>query len=320
MRVAVVGAGIAGLACADRLVESGLEVTLFDKGKRPGGRASTLVLDQGSWDFGAQFFTARSPRFAAQVVRWTADGLVAEWPPAGEDALVGIPSMASILAGQSARHDVRFGAQIRAIGRVGSQWHLIGSGMTEGPFDGVVIAVPAEQAATLIGLHDLNMAKEAATVRSVPSWTLMVAFAERLAGVPDVLRPTGPIAWAARNNSKPQRPAAECWVIQAEGDWSARHLERDASEMADELLSAFATAAGIPLPAPTFLKAHRWRFALPRGGQGVPIWNDMLRLGACGDWCTAPRVEAAWLSGHDLANRIAATLSKPGVLATSEAA
>lgn len=320
MRVAIVGAGVAGLSCADRLADLGLDVTLFDKGKRPGGRASTLVLEEGAWDFGAQYFTARSLRFAKQVEIWTSKGLVAHWPSAGGDAVVGVPTMAAILAAQASRHDARFGLQIRSIGRVGTQWHLIGPGLTEGPFDGVVIAVPAEQAATLIGLHDLNMAKEAAMVRSVPCWTLMIAFSEALHDVPDVLRPTGPIAWAARNASKPGRPDDECWIVQAEGDWSARNLERDQADITEELLHHFSALAGRTLPAPTFLKAHRWRFALPRGGQGAPIWNDVLRLGACGDWCSGPRIEAAWLSGQDLAEQIAESLMQRRDIKASQAA
>lgn len=308
MRIAIVGAGVAGLSCADRLTACGLRVTLFDKGKRPGGRASTLVLDEGSWDFGAQYFTSRSSAFAEQVSRWVASGDATHWPSGGKDAVVGVPTMAAPLAAQACNYDARFNAQIKAIGRVGTQWHLIGPGITEGPYDGVIIAVPAEQAATLIGLHDLNMAKEAATVRSVPCWTLMVGFDERLDGVADVLRPNGPIAWAARNNSKPGRPASECWVLQAEADWSTRNLERDAAEIASDLLKAFAKVVGTSLPEPTFLKAHRWRFALPRGGHGAAMWNATLRLGACGDWCSGPRIEAAWLSGQDLAVQVAATL------------
>ena len=40
-RVAVVGAGIAGLAAARRLAAAGVEVTVFDKARRPGGRLAT---------------------------------------------------------------------------------------------------------------------------------------------------------------------------------------------------------------------------------------------------------------------------------------
>ena len=43
--IAIVGAGIAGLSCADRLRAAGWAVTLFDKGRAPGGRLSTRRLD-----------------------------------------------------------------------------------------------------------------------------------------------------------------------------------------------------------------------------------------------------------------------------------
>jgi monoamine oxidase len=42
-RVAVVGAGLAGLACADQLAAKGIAATVFEAGTRPGGRCHSLV-------------------------------------------------------------------------------------------------------------------------------------------------------------------------------------------------------------------------------------------------------------------------------------
>ena len=74
MRIAIVGAGIAGLSCALRLQDAEHDVTLFDKGRRPGGRmASKRVTAMGpsfAFDYGAQHLTARDPDFVAQVARW----------------------------------------------------------------------------------------------------------------------------------------------------------------------------------------------------------------------------------------------------------
>ena len=39
-RVAVIGAGLAGLACATALARAGHAVTVLDKGRGPGGRMS----------------------------------------------------------------------------------------------------------------------------------------------------------------------------------------------------------------------------------------------------------------------------------------
>ena len=308
-KVAIIGAGIAGLACADALRLGGIEPTLFDKGTRPGGRLSTLRIDAGEWDFGAQYIEPGDGAFAAKISQWQNTGVVAQWPAGPPGALVGIPAMASLVEAECAAHDVRFGELVQRIGQRSGQWWIGGAELDEGPFAAVILAVPAQQASPILSLHDLHLAREAATHRSQPCWALMLAFAEPLAGVPHFIRGSGPIAEAARNNSKPGRPEGECWVIQADADWSQRHLEQDPAAVTAALLEAFADAAGLDqMPVPTFAKAHRWRFAVSHAGHDMPLWNPKLRLGACGDWCAQPRVAGAWQSGQDLADMVLAEL------------
>ncbi len=310
MNVAVIGAGIAGLACAERLKANGFQPVLFDKGKRPGGRLSTLQLDDKGWDFGCQYVKPGSGAFARQVADWAKAGLLAPWTEGPEGAMVGTPGMNALVAAQCAQHNVRFNALVQRIESDGLSWFLSGPDLCEGPFAALVIAIPSEQAAPLLSLHDLLMAREAASARSQPCWTVMAAFDEPLAGVPAYMQDRGAIAWAARNNSKPGRGETECWVIQADAAWSQQHLEMDREEVEQKLLGLFQTECGITLPQPTFLKAHRWRFALAFGQHGTTMWNPQLRLGACGDWCMGPQVEGAWLSGVELADKISARLSE----------
>ena len=67
MKVAVIGAGVAGLACARTLMQAGHEVTVFEKESGVGGRMASLQTDYGSFDHGAQFFTVRDKRFAQAI-------------------------------------------------------------------------------------------------------------------------------------------------------------------------------------------------------------------------------------------------------------
>ena len=59
MRVAVVGAGMAGIACAERLAGAA-EVVLFDKGRAAGGRMATRRMETAagtaSFDHGGAVF------------------------------------------------------------------------------------------------------------------------------------------------------------------------------------------------------------------------------------------------------------------------
>jgi renalase len=305
VNVAIIGAGIAGLSCADALQDAGHCPVLFDKGRGPGGRMSTrrvqTPLGEAAFDHGAQYFTARNPAFRRLVDSWQRSGVAAPWPQSGTDGWVGVPGMNAVTRHMAAAHDVAWGHQVTAMVRRAGAWWLTGPAGETGPYDAVILAIPAEQAAALLSLHDFAMARKALMVRSQPCWTGMFVFDRRLDGLPPVLRNRGDIAWAARNSAKPGRSGPEAWVVQASATWSATWLEASADEVTGLLHSALAQAAGCTIPEPLVATSHRWRYALSVGTGDGALWNADLGLGACGDWLMGPRVESAWLSGRKLA-------------------
>lgn len=311
MKIAIIGAGLAGLTAAGTLAEAGHQIVLFDKARGPGGRMSTRRVEtaQGMafFDHGAQYFTARDPGFVTEVARWEADGSAARWPAAGAEAWVGTPGMNAIIKALAGRHDVRWNCRIESIARdgagEGSGWRLVHAAGVE-MADAVIVAVPAEQVADLVSPHVPEWARLADVTRSQPCWTVMAAFAAPLDFAADCLRRTGTIGWAARNSAKPGRSGPESWVIQGSADWSAAHLEDDADAVVAALLTDFAAATGLELPEPLVVQAHRWRYALSGAAGRTALWDGAIRLGACGDWLVGPRIESAWASGRALAASI----------------
>ena len=75
--IAIVGAGMAGIACARTLVQAGHRVTVFDKSQGLGGRMSTRNSAFGTFDHGAQYFTVRDARF--ELALQTTAGLCRPW-------------------------------------------------------------------------------------------------------------------------------------------------------------------------------------------------------------------------------------------------
>lgn len=315
MRVGIVGAGIAGLACAQGLAGgpngAGHEVVLFDKGRGPGGRMSTRMLatpaGEAAFDHGAQYFTVRDPRFAAQVDTWVTGGVVARWPAAGEDAYVGAPAMNAPIRALAAGRDVRWATRVTDLSRCGEGWRLTDQdGRTE-DVDVVVVAIPAEQAAELLRAPAPDLGSRSAASISEPCWTVMAAFGEPVAAATDCvrgedLRGEDVLGWAARNSAKPGRTGPESWVVQATPAWSRAHLEDDPDRVSEALSAALSDALGVPLPAPAATAAHRWRYARCAPGGPGPIVDADRRIGMCGDWLVGPRVESAWLSGAALAD------------------
>ena len=308
MHIAIIGAGLSGLSCAAALAERSHAVTLFDKGGTPGGRMATrhlpTPLGPVSFDHGAQYFTARDEAFRAEVNRWQSAGLVAPWPAAGTEAWVGVPGMNAATLALARGRDLHSSARVEAVRNDAAGWHLLIAGAEAGPFDALVVAVPAEQVGALIAPWDATLAAEATATPGEPCWTVMAAFAQRLPIAVDVLSDKGLLGWTARNSAKPARSGPEAWIMQAGPAWSRQHLEDMPEDVGPILLSALAEAAGDTLPDAVAVAAHRWRFARSgRLGRDV-LWNPDLRLGVCGDWLRGPRIECAWLSGQHLAREI----------------
>ena len=61
----MIGAGLAGIACAARLQDAGVAVRVFEAQRAPGGRLATRRFAGATFDHGAQFLTATDPGFRA---------------------------------------------------------------------------------------------------------------------------------------------------------------------------------------------------------------------------------------------------------------
>lgn len=78
-RVAVIGAGLSGVACAQALREQDITVEIFERGRAPGGRMASPTLHGRRVDMGAAYFTAKDPGFSAIADEWISRGLARPW-------------------------------------------------------------------------------------------------------------------------------------------------------------------------------------------------------------------------------------------------
>ena len=206
---AVIGAGIAGIACARTLVQAGHRATLFEKNPAVGGRTATHETEFGGFDCGAQYFTVRDPRFervvreAAALVRpWSANtvrvldelGHVLDTaPPPREPHFVAAPGMGALathwarpLADGTLPAETHLDTRVTRIERDAldnTRWQLRtagpdGSQHVHGGFDGVLLATPCAPANDLLAASALaaGWRERLQAVTVAPCWTLMLAF------------------------------------------------------------------------------------------------------------------------------------------------
>ena len=336
--IAIVGVGMAGIACARTLRQAGHHVTLFEKSRGLGGRMATRRSPFGSFDHGTQYFTVRDPRFELALA--TVPGLCRPWSanavrvldpigrvieaglPGGERHWVATPGMNALVKtwGEPLMEDGNVRLETRATHIARDPLHKSGWQVhTEGPdgsqqvyagFDQVVLAMPSAQASTLLQASGLSaLAEPLQAVKVDPCWTLMAAWPQ---AVQPGLITIGPqwnaarsthhrIAWMARESSKPGREPIERWTVQASASWSAEHLSDAPERVTAKLLKAFGEITGIRA-TPAHTEVHRWLYAKTAQPLGQShLWFKAQGIGLCGDWCLGHRAEDAFVSGLELA-------------------
>jgi predicted NAD/FAD-dependent oxidoreductase len=318
--IAIIGAGLSGLSAANTLHSAGYRVQLFDKSRGSGGRMSSKRSGFGDLDMGAQYFTARDAGFSQAVSHWQQQGWVAPWSPQiyqyrqgalnaspdNQPRWVGTPRMSALTRGLLGDLPARFECRICEIFRGDQHWQLLDAeGNLHGPFSHVLVAAPAAQASALLAAAP-DLAAQAASTLMEPVWAVALGYNTPL---PTPLQACfvqdNPLAWIARNSSKPERSTTDSWVLHASSQWTREHLDLQASEVIERLAAAFAQVLGSELPPADHHQAQRWLYARPAHQQNFCALSDPAQgLFACGDWCLAGRVEGAWLSGQEAARQI----------------
>ena len=305
MRAAVVGAGIAGTACARALVAGGWAVTVLDRGRAVGGRMSSRRLAGRPVDLGASYLTASDPAFQAVVDDWVRRGLARPWTdtfhtagpeglgevktgPVRYGAAGGLRSLVEDLAGG-------LDVVVREVGHVGPGPVVDGQA-----YDAVVLAVPDPQALRLLD-PSLSAARAAVEGRA---WEPVLALA---AGFPGRSWPfdgcfvhDSPLSWVADDG---RRRGDEAPVLVAHSTPAAAAAHLDDPAAATPVLTA-ALRELFDLPEPVWTHLQRWSYAKPVGSRDEPYGlHD--GVGLCGDGWGASKVQAAWLSGDALGRALA---------------
>lgn len=330
--VVVVGAGIAGVACAGALAEAGeVGVRVLDRGRRAGGRLAVRTLrgtgtasDGHAVDIGASYLTAHDPAFRAVVDDWVTRGLARPWTdtfhmcgpegirgtttgPVRYATAAGLRSLVEDLVDRlpADRVDVSSGHDVGRVHLVDGRPAVDGSAAT-----GVALAMPDPQARRLLdpGAPELEPTRVATEgVLWEPVMVLVAVYHRRCwPGIDGVFVNDDPVLTWIADDGRRRGDGAPVLVAHADTVFSVAHLtepESAAPAMLAALRRLLATTDD-----PAWFEVKRWSHARP-----ITAWPDPFhldpdtRVGLAGDgWHAGPRVECAWLSGHALGRAMAA--------------
>ncbi len=226
--VAVIGAGLAGIACARRLAEAGVHARVFEAQRTPGGRLATRRFARASFDHGAQYLTATDGGLLDLLEAAEAAGAAGRWQP----ALAGSRT-AGRPVGRRAGHECA-----AAIPRPGPRrrvWDPDRAYRTRTSRLGAARRSrarahgPRRRRARPAGAgcrRARRVPHERRRARQSRADGPLLGGARRFRGggprgVPDAgITGDGILAWYARDASKPGREARDTFVLHATADWS----------------------------------------------------------------------------------------------------
>jgi len=312
--ILIVGAGMAGLTAAAALQPTGRSLLVIDKGRAVGGRLASRRIGAATFDHGAQFMTARDPRFVAVIERWRDEGVVEEWyrrsTEGSEDhpRWRGKPIMRAVARHLARQVHVLLEKPMVSLRRHPAGWvAALASGETL-LAHAVLLTPPVPQALALLDAGRMELPPATRTQLESIDYERCLAVMAVLDG-PTRLPPPGglaltdgPIAWIADHQRKGVS-ATPAVTLHATAAFSAEHWERDRQESARTLLRAAAPWLGANV---TEFQVHGWRFSKPLRVEEHPccILSASPPLVLAGDAFAGPRVEGAVLSGWAAADAL----------------
>lgn len=304
--IAVIGAGLAGVAAARQLTRSGVAVTLLEKSSGWGGRCATKRWLGGRWDHGAQYVTLKNQDFREAVEQACGKDLHRITTPVRDTSgniLPGADRWCHAKGNSHLARDLgvgltpRFETLITRIETTASGVLVDGE-----PFDAVISTAPLPQTLDLVQSPSVD-------TPFIPCLAVLIGLDQppsgHLADTYAVTDPEAPIlSWTACENHKPQRiPDGRTGLIAHTSEaFSRRYLDAPAEEWLPLVLGAVQERWKIDLPPGTPTLTHRWRFA--RVDTSIEPPGLPPRTYHASDALLRSRAESAWLSGIETSDHV----------------
>lgn len=328
--IAVIGAGIAGLTCAQKLQQAGKSVVLIDKSRGLGGRLATRRLAGSHADHGVCYIQPKGEIFRQWVDELVAVGILRVWTegihslstggvlqlPSKSGHYYAAPLGATSIAKYLGRDLEIIGDRlITGISPVEHGWQL----STKDPEFSisaayVVLATPPAQALAIAKpeidpdcihqLSNVQFSRSIAAIAVYPTTDQTAAAAITWQGIHCIDHPV--LAWIGLDSSKQLNPTQPVLVIQSNAAFAEECFDApDLAIVGQKLIDAIASLVPT-LTTPELVQVHRWGYAFAQN----PLSDLFITaqtaapLYFSGDWCGGNRVESAYLSGMALADKI----------------
>ena len=312
--VAIIGAGLSGLSCAQALLSAGVNVRVFERGSNVGGRCATQLWQGHLVDIGVQYFTAQSGEFKKELLTRLRQFRPIISPILDEKNQV-VPNTLGprfyVLQGNnyfahvlSHGLDVRLHTPVETVKFQASGIECLGD-----TYQAVVSSLPGPLTTRLFSLPESPADYDPCLVALLEyAGTDLGRSRECYARV----LPDGDLVRASYcENNKVGRIVGTktVFIVEAAPAYSRDFAEAPSETYLPDLVHRHEEIWGIPSGQITAAYGLCWHFAYPKSSQQRQVKPPPGAF-ICGDSRTESTVEKVWLDGHKAAKEVLAYLAK----------
>jgi predicted NAD/FAD-dependent oxidoreductase len=316
--IAIIGAGVSGVAAAKKLSAVGFDVSIFDQGKTAGGRLGLRTLkgplyENRNIDVGAAYFTAQIDEFINQKDQWINQGLVLQWTdtfqvyenseftiksgPMRYVAKGGLKNLVlNELEAMKTKIKIYQDKKVESI-KILSNKVLVNSQ----EFDAVVLATPAIQAIKLF--EDTKIKKSLETVKFNPVLVAWLAAKEIMDFSGIFVNSHNNISLIINEGNK-QKDNSSILTVYSTHEFAAREIS-DLDLAKEKLINSAQEIFNVNFD---ILESGimRWTYAQPVSAERPYLAKNIAIVGDA--YSENPRIEAAWMDGSEVLGQLSAIL------------
>jgi predicted NAD/FAD-dependent oxidoreductase len=316
----VIGSGISGATIAN-LLSKKYSIDLFDKARGPGGRASFKRLDKAKgFDHGTQYISPKTKAFKKFVEKLIKKKILKKW---GGNHLFLKKSRKEIknhtkIIGCKGNNDIskyllkniecNYFHELEKIEYIKRNWTLTFTDGNKKIYEKLILTCPFAQLLKL-SKKFIQAPFIKKKIKMDANITVMFTIKKTNKKVSSYLFDDKILGWAAKENSKKRfKSNVDLWTLQSTHNWANKNINKNRENKdvnSQTLIDHFFRLTDIKKTKVLFSLNHGWKYSSNSDPLNIKsYWNSSLNLGVCADWFVGPRLEAGWISAHDLYKKI----------------
>ena len=320
--VAVIGAGITGMALAN-LLQKKVKLTVFEKSRGVGGRMATRRAEPYQFNHGAQYFKIENKEFKNFLQPLMQNKIIKQLETNHIEILnkevvkstktynkiyyTPVSKMNSVVKYFiNNNFFIKLLCKIEKTVKENDKWFIINSdNVSYGPYDWLFITIPPNQALEILynNFKFLDIIKK---IKMRSCYSLMLGFDKiKEFDFDTALFLDEDVQWLSIRKKIIENKKYYNLLINSSYNFAEKNVNGNKDKISDYLIKQVSDIIKYELNNYEHKALHFWKYAMSEKNYNLgSLLDENLKVVVCGDWCMNGRVEGGFLSALDAANKL----------------